>query len=149
MSLQHLLTDIIRTTFLTMVGKHQATKDNAPYGMLMSFSTPTAPEENGYRYFDILIYAPHNYVGVYVRRRWNVIPEADLGPDDEGPLPGKKYDEGEEPWRMIAYHDSGWSEVIERVLREEALLTWSRAASGAGNQGWYGIVNVSNYQLPS
>lgn len=150
MSLSYLLADVIITTFLKEVGKHQTTRHDVPCAMLMSFSIPTAPDENGFRYLDVLIYGPQNYVGVYTRQRWNVIPEADLGPDDEGPLPGKDYDKGESPWTCVSYHDSGWRAGVEKILRDERLSTWSRPEMSKGGdlRGWYAIVDVVDYKLP-
>lgn len=139
-----LLTAVIRYTFLREVGKHQV-KNGTRNAMLMSFATPTEKDEDGYRYLDVLIYGPMNYVGVYIRRRWNVIPEADLGDDDEGPLPGKSYNEGEEPWRLVSYHDSGWPEGISKILEKEHLLAWSHVG---GDRDWYRIVDMADYKLP-
>lgn len=141
--LPNLLTAVVRYTFLHEVGKHQANKHRL--ALLMSFATPTKEGEEGYRYLDVLIYAPMNYVGVYRRERWDVIPEADLGDDDEGPLPGKSYTKGESPWKLVSYHDSGWPEGISNILQKEHLLTWAHVG---GDNGWYRIVDAADYTLP-
>lgn len=143
MSLQHLLTSLIRSEFLARAGKWQE-RDPSHKAMLFSFAIPTKAGEEGYRDLDVLIYAPANYVGVYTRERWNVINESDLGDDDEGPLPGKDYEKGESAWTCAAYHDSCWSEGIEEILKKRHLLTWGHQP----NDSWCQIVDASSYNLP-
>ncbi len=138
MSLIHLLTTVIRTTFLSEVGKNQKSQ-RAVKGMLLSFKLAPRGEEEGYRYLDVLLYAPANYVGVYRRERWDVIPEADL--DEDGPKPGKDYVKGESPWELLSCHDSGWTEGVERVLRDGRISTWEWA-------DWYRVVDTTQYKLP-
>jgi hypothetical protein len=141
-SLHHLLGSVIRSTFLDVVGKHQA-KNPVPKAFLLTFRIPNKPEEEGFRDLEVLLYAPMNYVGVYMRETWNVIPEADLLDDDGGPKPGKKYNEGQSEWTKIAYHDSGWIEGVEKILRLRELLTWGFSQQNK----WYRIVDAADYLL--
>jgi hypothetical protein len=143
MSLHHLLGSIIRSEFLSVVGKFQATKATRE-AMLLRFGVPTKDGEEGFRDVEMLIYGHQNYVGVYTRETWNVIPEGDLLDDDRGPKPGKKYDKGEGPWKLESYHDSGWSDAIESFLKSRLLLSWGFAPGSK----WYRIVDAGGFELP-
>lgn len=143
--MHHLLTSVVRSDFLKNVGKWQR-RSAEPKAMLVSFNTPINHDiESGYRYLDLLIFAPHNYVQVWVRERWTVIPLDDLEDGDDGGIkPGKDYIEGKSEWKMIADHDSGWTEGVENTFRDKRLLTFS----GLGDD-WYQVVKLSDVNLPT
>ena len=69
-------------------------------GFLITFSVnPDYDVEDGYRYRDLIVFAPKGmrYVFVMYRDRWNVCPN---GSDT--------YDKGQSEWRKLSYHDSCW-----------------------------------------
>jgi hypothetical protein len=120
MSLIGLLCTAICQTWEHHFGKFQV-KQDVPKAMRVTFSTSINYDtESGYRYVDLAIFAPMNYVGVWVRERWTVIPLEDLeGEDgDEHVKKGKSYNEGHTPWRRVAYHDSCWREGVEQVIKD-------------------------------
>lgn len=63
-------------------------------------------EEDGYRYVDVLMFAPANYVKILARERWTVIP---TGGDD--------YVEGETPWFKVGDHDSCWRDSLTQIFQ--------------------------------
>lgn len=141
----HILVSIIRDTFMRDVGKHQLMNERNPSGekpkaLRIRFKTSIDHDkEQGYRFLDAVIYAPMNYVQVWVRKSWNVIPIEDLEYDDEGDAcikPGKDYIEGSGPWEMIADHDSGWTDAIRDIFNGKYgnILTFSSLGH------WYEIV---------
>ena len=132
--LSNLLSDIVCQEFMSRVGKNQA-RQAEPKAMLISFTLSPKSDEEGYRYLDLLIYGPMNYVGVFVRERWNVIPVADLvGEDgDERPAPGKGYQKGSSEWVKVCYHDSGWRDGVRQVLYEHG----DRLNTFSGISSWY------------
>lgn len=89
---------------------------------VVGFSVPINYEqEDGYRHFDIGLYAECNYVGVYTRERWDVIPLEDLeDEEDGGPKPGKDYVKGSSGWKFVMSHDSGWRSAVEEIIRSNA-----------------------------
>jgi hypothetical protein len=116
-----------------IVSEFKKLRDAAPPrttpSMVLTFSTSVNDEvEDGYRYADLVIRAPTNYVQVWGRARWNVIPAEDLEDDGDGSgdchvKPGKDYTQGATEWKMLADHDSGWTDGIDRFLREHEILT--------------------------
>jgi hypothetical protein len=117
----NLLVSVLRQTFEEKVGKFQV-KQEQPKALLTNFRlTVDTDVEDGYRYLEVAIYAPCNYVQVWVREAWTVIPVEDLDYDDDGDAtlkPGTDYDEGYTDWFLVADHDSGWTEGISRILRQ-------------------------------
>lgn len=159
MSLQYLLSSIIRETFLKEVGKNQsrmpigastgAGNEPPEKGLRLKFKTRTDySKEEGYRFVEVVIYAPMNYVQVWVRKSWNVIPNDDLETGDDGDTyvkNGKDYDKGSDPWEKIADHDSCWTDGVDSVLKGEfgELTTFD----GSSNH-WYEIVDFSTLEIP-
>lgn len=144
-----MLAEVIITTFDLQVGKHQATKP-VPTAMQVSFRMYVEHEkEEGYRYLDLLIYGPANYVGIYERTRWDVIPQEDLTYDEESDeyliKEGKSYNKGTSPWALKGYHDSGWRDAIRRVLREHA----PKMMGLDKRKDWYGTIDAHKLDLPS
>lgn len=82
--MHNMVADIICKTFTTVVGKFQA-KAAEPKALMVSFSTRLDyDKEEGYRQVDLLIYGPLNYVQVWTRSRWTVIPLEALIDDGDG-----------------------------------------------------------------
>lgn len=161
MSLQHLLSSIIQDTFRKEVGKDQARQTHRDgqtipehlqgmgqgKALKVRFKTDINYDtEEGYRFVDLVIYAPLNYVQVWVKRSWDVIPSDDLEFDeatqDTFVKKGKDYDKGSDPWERIANHDSCWGDGVDRVLRGEfgKLNTLDNIFS----DHWYEIVDFSS-----
>lgn len=141
----YLLRSVIEHEFMERVGKFQVRQDE-PKAMMVSFSTGVQKGEEGYRYFDILIYAPQNYVTVWTRKRWNVISEEHLEYDEDSEdmviKKGFDYVEGASPWTKIADHDSGWREGINDALKDGGDLS---TFSPVDHRGWYSIVDPRKY----
>lgn len=57
--------------------------------------------EEGYRFIDLVIYAPTNYIAVFMRKRSNVLPH---GKEEYVKTVGK--------WQKLIYHDSCWLEEL-------------------------------------
>lgn len=118
MALVNLLTQAIDDTFMEKVGKFKPGK----YAR-MEFAIPTMENEEGYRHFEIVIYAPGNYVQVWTRETANVISHDDMEyneADDEMYIKkGKDYTKSATPWKKVADHDSAWRSGLEDVLRKE------------------------------
>ncbi len=139
--MQSLITKVIVQTFEEKVGKHQVhAKDGKLKAIRFTFSLRIDHStESGYRYLDLLIYAPMNYVGVYARERWNVISLEDLTDEDDPEVnPGKSYVEGGTEWKRYAYHDSGWRlDGVDRVLRE-----YAAKITGFSGPSFYEVLEV-------
>lgn len=117
----NLLSTVLVQTFTDQCGKWQCKKPE-PKAMMVNFhSKVDFAKEEGFRFVEILIYGPMNYVGVYVRTRWVVVSLDDLDVDDDGESfvkDGKNYQEGHTDWKLVCYHDSGWTSAIDDILRE-------------------------------
>lgn len=145
-----MISDVIQCTFNNLVGKWQV-KKNPQEALLIQFRTKTNfDKEEGYRYLDLLVYGPMNYVQVWWRRRWCVIPQEYLEDDGMGDVvvsKGKKYDEGQGDWQThnAHGHDSGWRDTIGRFLDENAkdILGFDKLGDT-----WYKIIPVP-HDLPS
>src|SRR6478609_3304089 len=96
-------------------------------------------KEDGYRHLDILIYAPQNYVGVYFRQRWDLISKDDLEFDDEEDVPktDKDYVKEATAWERMAFHDSGWTEGLTRILD-----AFDSRILGVDGSDWFEIVKA-------
>lgn len=138
--MKNLVSDMIACTFLEKVDKHNEKK-----ALLISFRKRIDyTKEEGYRYLDLLIYAPHSYVKVLVRERWVVIPLTDL--EESGskmtPKADKDYVRGASGWTKVCSHDSGWTEGIENTLKkyeQEIVLPWITSFATLGS--FYEIVD--------
>jgi len=116
--MENIVTNIICSTFDNDVKRWQ-TKNEKQIAMKVSFSLYIDYEkEEGYRYLDILIYGPMNYVGVLVRERWVIIP-IDEVKDEDSLKPGCKYREGNTGWLLASYHYFCWtSDGVESTIRK-------------------------------
>lgn len=139
--------------FTREVGKNQQR------AMLIRFATKVDhSKEEGYRYYEIAIHAPMNYVGVYGRRLWSVVPIEGLSDDEDGGLkPGFDYDEGAEPFECFGYHDSGWRDVLERKILDlwpniegfARVKSSDFTAEGFEDRDFFFIVYATDLSLPS
>ena len=142
-----IVADIISQTFSKTPGKNQA-KSGTPKAFVVSLSTRLDySTEEGYRYLDLVLYAPYNYVQVWVRRRWTVVAIDDLNDDGEGLKPGKDYTEGASEWTCIGDHDSGWREAVRDILYKNR-TDISGLSSGSAFGEWYSVVDASTLGLP-
>lgn len=98
---------------------------------VVGFSIPVDyAREDGYRNVDLGLYAACNYVSVYIRERWDVIPLEDLeDEEDGGPKPGKDYVEGSSGWKLVGSHDSGWRGMVEEFLGKYQVGTFDTLGS--------------------
>lgn len=132
----HLLATIIEHQFEQNPGMNQSPlwgkKPKEPKALLITFKTTLDYKvEEGYRFLDLLIYAPTNYVQVWTRERSNIYRFDD---------PEKRYVETNENWIMHTDHDSVWRSAISNVIGkyEDKLLVFDGAAFGS----WYKIIPV-------
>lgn len=103
------------------LGRKVSSPTRTGIGWALNF--PLREKEDGYRHVELLIYAPYNYVGVFIRENWNVISLDDLEYDEESGeqyiKKGKDYSQGVGEWRRLSYHDSCWrSDGVDRLLHE-------------------------------
>ena len=88
-------------------------------GLYLSFSVHIDyDKEDGYRWRDLAVFAPHGrrYVYVLMRERWNVRP---TGSDE--------YEKGMSEWRKLSHHDScgredGVGEFVHFYAKEHSML---------------------------
>jgi hypothetical protein len=131
--LRWILSSIIQNTFEKQVGRWQSKNDRlsgyrpsteTPKALLITFRLSVDHDkEDGYRWLELLIYAPSNYVGVLVREHSNVyqLDDVDHYEDDESIVfkKGKGYIESYTDWKCYSYHDSCWrNDGIDRILKE-------------------------------
>ena len=97
-------------------------------------------KESGYRWREILIFGPMNYIGVWMRDCWNVIPLEDLQWDEEQQddviKPGRNYKAGNSEWQCLSYHDSCWGDAINRLFSNTSGEIQSLRIP-LGHEGWY------------
>jgi hypothetical protein len=127
MSLLNILTTTICSTFSTVCGKWQSKKAE-PKAFVMEFGlTLDYDKEEGHRNLVVALYACNNYVNVYTRETWDVIPLEDLEyseEDDESYVkPGKDYQKGKSPWTLVVSHDSGWTSGVRNILQDKRINT--------------------------
>lgn len=119
-----MLADAINATFERECGKHQIKNASNAKVFKVAFRLKTDYEkEEGYRHLEVALWGPLNYVQVWVRETWDVIPVEDLDIDEDGdsrPKKGKKYNEGATEWKKVADHDSCWRDGVRSILRENA-----------------------------
>lgn len=117
--LTNLLSNVICETFLKEYGRN-----NLGQAMMVTFSVSIDyDKEHGYRYLDLLIYAPSNYVQVWARDRSDVIPLDDMDYDDSEdesyPREGKDYVKTTGEWRLMSDHSSCWTEDgVSRIINQ-------------------------------
>lgn len=139
--MRSLLVSVLRQTFLKEAGKFQGRQER-PKAFLVSFSLSLVDydKEEGYRQLDLLLYAPANYVQVWKRERWTVIPQEGLDCDDDGESfvkDGYDYDKGASAWEMIGDHDSCYPDAVARCLAE-----YERRILGFDGPGdWFRVID--------
>lgn len=127
-----MLAEVICDKFLKEVGKGQGLVRNA---MLITFRSVTNFDlEEGYRHIELLIYAPSNYVQVWVRDTSDVIPLEDMEEQGEEMVPkkGTGYTKSATEWKLIGDHDSCWRDAVEKLLKDRKNDIIGFSGSGAG-----------------
>lgn len=131
--LARVICETFRSTWL--LGKEESRK-----AFKVSFKTSLKAGEDGFRYFDLVLYGPSNYIQVWVRTRGEVIASCDL--DEDGPLPGKDYRKEETPWVLVGDHDSTWRTAVQNQLRDH-----ERDLVGLSGRTWFEYVEMSSLGL--
>lgn len=141
-----IVTKLVTNLFTSACGNWQSKKpESERKAFLMEFSTRIDYGlESGYRYVDLLLYGDMNYIGVWQRTRWTVIPLEDLDEVDGDTYvkPGKAYQEGASEWALLSYHDSGWIPAVRDFFIKNELYSISGLDS-------YHLVNPAEYNLPN
>lgn len=118
-----MMTKMIVHAFETCCGKWQENKPlKQRTAFKMTFAKQVPEGEDGYRDYDLILYAPMDYVQVWVRERWDVIPLDHLEYDEDGNgmvKPGCDYIKGEGPWILITNHDSCWRDGVREFLSKK------------------------------
>lgn len=114
--MKNIVSNIIAQEFEKNVGRWQS-KKITPHAMKITFHLNNNWDlEEGYRHLQILIYGPMNYVGVFVKEDWNIIPVDEIE-DEDSLKPGCDYRRGSTPWKLMSYHDSCWrSDGLNSIL---------------------------------
>lgn len=148
--IENLFSNVICQQFEKEPGKNQnpclfppgaiMTKD--PQAFLVEFKTRIDyDKEEGYRYLDLLIYGPTNYVQVWTRTRATVISMGDMEEDDGEMVPkrGNDYVESATEWEIHSDHDSCWRDAVQRIIFENRnnILTF-----GFALDEWYKVIPV-------
>lgn len=137
MAMMSMLAYAINATFERECGKHQLSKGRKAFMVSFRLSIDYDKEE-GYRHLEVAFWGPQNYVQVWVRETWDVIPVEDLEYDEEADesrvKKGKNYRTGSSEWKMVADHDSCWRDGIKRVLEENSKRVMD--FSGLGGTFW-------------
>jgi hypothetical protein len=142
-----IVSDIICKQFISSVGKGQSSKET-PMALQVSFRTRVDHDkEDGYRDLDIVLYAKMNYVQVWTRTRWNVIPNEAFEYDAYGEpyiKEGFDYDKGASEWEKVIDHDSCWRDAVRDILRDNRgdIL----GLNGAGD--WCTVVPAADTGIP-
>ena len=133
--LQTLLQQVIEFEFARHVGRPETPQQM----MLVRVKVPVPGGFEGYAQKTLVIYAPSNYVQVWSRQEWDMVPsEGLLDNEEEGLKEG--YVKGSTPWTKLAHHDSCWREGVREFTQslENALSFhesfWSKS--------WYVMVSV-------
>lgn len=145
----NILSDVICSTFMTACGKNQCVKpEGERKAFKMEFNVSIDHEkEEGYRWLEVVIYGPMNYVGVWVREVSNVISMDDMEYDEAEeeyyPKEGKNYIKSKTPWVQVTYHDSGWRNGVKRLLTEKDPFI-----SNIHGSDWFKLVDPKTLNLP-
>lgn len=140
--LQHILSTIICDTFERQVGRWQQ-KNKARKALKIRFRLNIDYDiEDGYRWLDLIIYGPHNYVYVFTSESWNIYHLEDVeSHTDDGPVfkSGKGYEVGKNGLTLHSFHDSCWRDAVHRVISEYS----DRIAGINGIGPWYESFEVT------
>jgi hypothetical protein len=117
-----MIAQIINSTFELDCGKWQRSKED-PQVFVVRFNLHIDhTKEEGYRHLEIALYADANYVKVFVRDDWKVIPVGGLDWNVEEQRnfirKGEKYTSGVAPWKILCDHDSVWRTTVSDILFE-------------------------------
>lgn len=142
-----IIAQIICTEFRkAFQGKHGETERNK--GMKVTFRLhPDFDREEGYRNLELLIFGGgSNYISVFARMDWTVVPVEGLA-DEDGLKPGFDYTRGSTPWVHFSHHDSCWtSDGVESVIR---LIKDRISILDSRYERWYETVEISDEELES
>ena len=143
--LDNILLTIIRETFLRESGKR-----SEETWFRVEFETPVDyDKEEGYRQVEMVLYAPHNYVQVWVRTKWDVVPVEGIEYDESGYnslKEGFDYNKGASEWQMIANHDSCWTDGVSDVIRGK--FGKIEHLNTIGQDSWYTRLDEAPEGLP-
>lgn len=140
---ENLIRDIVTDEFMARVGKNEPGR-----AFKIEFKTRIDYDsEEGYRYLELLVWAPTNYVAVLARRRWNVIARAAMewnaGEGEDLPKKGTGYSDGESDWVLLSHHDSGWRGGVDRFFRDHG----GEIVTFAGLGRWAEVVDLSGEEV--
>lgn len=147
--LTNCLTDIICSTFMTNELRNQRRFGLGTHGNMMTVVFRRHIDytvEDGYRYIELVLYAPTDYVLVAARQTWRVLDVRGLDQDHDGEwvIPKDRgYISGKGPFMVCSYHDSCWrTEGVNRVITAiESKVLGMHAPRG---ERWYSIVPVTD-----
>lgn len=116
--LENMVASMICQEFEHNVGRKQSHNEKQ-IAMKLTFRLSNDYDlEEGYRHLQVLIYAPYNYVAVFVKEDWTIIPVDELDDENDCLKKGCNYREGDTGWKMISYHDSCWrTDGIDRIIQ--------------------------------
>jgi hypothetical protein len=116
--------------------------------MLVDFSLSVDFDvEDGYRNLELLIFgAGSNYIKVFARLKWNVVP-CDALDEDDGLKSGCKYTEGITGWILLSDHDSCWrSDGVGNLLftfrQRLSSIEWLHAKNG-----WFTALKLDHAEI--
>lgn len=140
--MKNIVSNIICTEFEKNVGRWQ-TRNVSQFAMKITFRLSNNWDlEDGYRNLQILIYGPMNYIGIFVKEDWTVIPVDEV--EDDELKEGCEYRIGETDWKMISYHDSCWrTDGVDRILSHHS----DRIIGLDDSTHWYEKVEISGKLL--
>ena len=145
-NLVYILSSIICKTFMSACGKFQSKKDTPKAFVIRFNSNIDYEKEEGYRWVYLALYAQYNYVSVYTREAWNVIPIEDLEYDEEigesYVKKGKNYNEGHSDWKLLMSHDSCWRDAVKEFLFQNADVIDSVGI----DESFYALVDAAEFQ---
>lgn len=134
--MQFLLKQVLELEFR----KHTARMGSPGQAMVVRVKVPTPDGFEGYAQKTLVLYAPSNYVQVWTRQEWEMIPVEALDDESGDLLPGWDYEVGATPWSKLADHDSCWREgVAEFVGGLETAISFHESFSSGS---WYVMVPV-------
>lgn len=137
----NMLAETINSTFEDKCGKHQLKKETQNVFKVSFSLTIDHAKEDGYRHLEVIFWGPMNYVQVWVRETWDVVPVEDLDEED-GLKPGSKgYQSGATEFKKVTDHDSGWRDGIKRIIEENQ----KRIMGFGGQSGFWSLQPATSY----
>lgn len=140
--LQRILSSIICDTFERQVGRWQG-KNKTRKAMKIRFRLSVDFDtEDGYRWLDLIIYGPHNYVYVFTQESWNLyhLEDVESYTGDQSIVfkPGKGYEMGKTALKLHSFHDSCWRDAVNRIIKD-----YENRLKGLDSIGpWFEVIEV-------